>query len=355
MNLTYKILTIGITLGIFVFSESAYGQACPACSNPALQSSEKLEAGADTLHKGTLRVTFNATNGFDYQGGHPEHTQLTSDGQLIEGGLHEHIVDLDFLRSELSLEYTFKDNWTAWLRTPYDIKVQTASVNFISDFTEQGIEGIVRNRDIHHRNETYTGFSDFRLLVAHRFIKFLGEKSRLDLAFGTSLPIGKTEENPLLAGEEGEKHLHIQFGTGTFDPLLELHYATFFTKRLSFALFTMNKVSLYENDKTYKAPFETTSGFSFGYKASKWLVLRTTFANFSQTQALWNGKPDPNSGLISFNGTIASTFRLKNGLMITPGYRFPVYQRTLSSEGDVFEYGPTFALNVSHAFNLQKK
>ena len=196
--------------------------------------------------------------------------------------------------------------------------------------------------------------SDFRLLIAHRITGFLSPKSRLDIAFGSSLPVGKTEDNPLTAGIEGHKHLHIQFGTGTFDPLLELHYATFFTKRLSFALFTMNKISLYENSKTYKGPFETTSGLSFGYKINKWLAIRSTFANFSQTQALWNNQPDPNSGLISLNGTVAPTFRFKNGLTITPGYRFPIYQRTLSNEGDVFEYGSTFILNVSRAINTSK-
>ena len=110
MSKTYKISILGIALLLFLFPEKSYSQACPACSNPALQSSEKLEAGADTLYKGTLRITFNATNGFNYQGGHPEHTQLTPDGQLIEGDQHEHVVDLDFLRSEVSLEYTFKDN-----------------------------------------------------------------------------------------------------------------------------------------------------------------------------------------------------------------------------------------------------
>ena len=356
MKSARHIIALAILLGAHCISQNTYSQACPACSNPALQSSEKLEAGADTLYKGTFRVTFNATNGFNYQGGHPEHTQLTSDGILIEGDIHEHTVDLDFLRSEFSLEYTFKDNWTGWLRLPYDIKAQTANVDFVSEFTQQEQADIVRNRDIHHRNETYKGLSDFRFLVAHRFTNFLGEKSRLDVAFGTTLPIGKTEQNPIAAGIIGEKHLHIQFGTGTFDPLLELHYVTSFSKQISFALFSMNKISLYENDENmYKGPFETTNGFSFGWRAKKWIVLRATFANFSQTQALWDGNPDPNSGLISFNSSVAATIKFKSGFTLTPGYRFPIYQQTLSEEGDVFDYGPTFILNISRAFSTVKQ
>lgn len=326
-------------------------QGCPACSNPALQSSEKLEAGLDTLKKGAFRVTLNVTNGYDYQGGHPHVHGLSPEGQEIEVPLHEHVVELDFVRTELSWEYTFKSNWSLWLRVPFDTKMQDASINFVDPVTEYEKEAIFRNRDIHHRTETYSGMSDLRLLVAHRFNGFLSPKGRLDLAFGISLPVGKTEEDPLKAGDEGRKHLHIQFGTGTFDPLLELHYAMRLTDRLSLAIFTINRISIYQNHRTYQGPFETTSGFSFGYKAAKWLTPRLTFANFSQTQAEWDGTTDPNSGLISYNVTANLTFKLKNGLTITPGYRLPVTQRTLANEGDTFEYGPTLTLNASFLFN----
>lgn len=340
-----------IILTPFICYERAIAQACPACSNPALQSSEKLEAGIDTLYKGTFRTTLNVTNGYGYQGGHPEYTQLNSSGQLVEGGLHEHSVELDFFRIELSLEHTFKTNWSIWVRVPYDIKIQRVGVSFTDNFSDQEKDDIVRNRDIHHRGETYTGLSDLRLFVAHRFNKFLGEKARLDIAIGTSLPLGNTEKDPLTAGGIGEKHLHIQFGTGTFDPLLELHYVAGLTKNISLALFTINKFPLYENNHLYHGPLETTSGISLGFSLSKWLALRASFANFSQSQAKWNGVKDPNSGLISFNGTVLTSFKLKNGLSITPGYRFPIYQETVSDEGDTFTYGPTFVLNVSYAFN----
>ncbi|MBI1342442.1 MAG: hypothetical protein GC171_05865 [Terrimonas sp.] len=328
-----------------------YAQACPACSNPALQSSEKLEAGLDTLHKGAFRITLNATNGFNYRGGHPNQRGLSPDGRVIEVPLHDHQVNLDFLRTELALEYTFASNWAVWLRLPYDIKMQTASVAFVNPVTEYEKEAILRNRDIHHRTENYTGISDLRLLAARRFIGFLSPKGRLDLAFGTSLPIGKTEQNPLLLGREGKKHLHIQFGTGTFDPLLELHYAMGVSNQLSFAFYTINKISLYRNSKTYQGPFETTTGFSFGYKATNRLTPRLTFANFSQSQAKWNGEKDPNSGLVSWSLTGSLTVRFKNGLTLTPGYRYPVAQKALSGDGDTFKYGPTFTLNVSFMFN----
>ena len=336
---------------LLVYSSKIFSQGCPACSNPALQSSEKLEAGLDTLNKGAFRTTLNVTNGFDYQGGHPHDEGLSTNGQKIIVPLHEHIVELDFVRTELSLEYTFKTNWAVWLRVPYDIKIQTASINYIEPVTQYEREAILRKRDIHHRTETYTGISDLRLLFAHRINGCLSQKGRLDLALGTSLPVGKIEKNPLAVDEEGEKHLHIQFGTGTFDPLLELHYVMELADKLSLALFTINKVPLYQNSKNYQGPFETTSGFSFGFRATDWLIPRFTFTSFTQTWAKWDGEKDPNSGLVSYNLTANLTLKLKNGLTITPGYRHPVAQQTLSDEGDTFEYGPTFLLNISNKFN----
>ncbi|MBL4652949.1 MAG: hypothetical protein JKY53_08820 [Flavobacteriales bacterium] len=337
-----------LLVGLTTLPNMLRAQGCPACSNPALQSSEKLEAGVDTLQKGSLRMTFNATNGFNYQGGHEHDRGLTAEGNEIDVPLHEHLVNLDFLRSEINLEYTFKTNWTAWLRVPYDIKKQTANINFIEPASQYEKDAMLRNRDIHHRTETYSGVSDFRLLVSHRLNGFLTKKGRLDVAIGATLPFGKTEENPLAAAENGEKHLHIQFGSGTFNPLLELHYVVSLSDRISMGLYSINKVPFYENKKGFKAALETTSGLGLGYRVSDWFSVRGTLASFSQSQAKWNGVADPNSGLISFNSTINLSFRLKKGLSITPGYRFPLSQRTLSNAGDTFTYGHTFVLNVSY-------
>ncbi len=36
---------------------------------------------------------------------------------------------------------------------------------------------------------------------------------------GVTIPLGRTEENPFELGRRGLPHQHIQFGTGTWDPL----------------------------------------------------------------------------------------------------------------------------------------
>jgi hypothetical protein len=72
--------------------------------------------------------------------------------------------------------------------------------------------------DIHHRNETLTGFGDPTVaVVIGRAFERLGVSLRL----GAMLPFGRTlDVNPFIAGREGLPHEHIQFGTGTLRPTI---------------------------------------------------------------------------------------------------------------------------------------
>ena len=71
--------------------------------------------------------------------------------------------------------------------------------------------------DTHHRNETLIGIADplVALHLAHE-----GETWIFSTRLGVSIPLGKTEPNPFELGREGLRHQHIQFGTGTFYPVL---------------------------------------------------------------------------------------------------------------------------------------
>ena len=71
--------------------------------------------------------------------------------------------------------------------------------------------------DIHHRNETLAGIAD-PWLVLHA-ARGVGEWTVAGRA-GVSLPLGRTEPNPFALGRQGLPHQHVQFGTGTVDPIL---------------------------------------------------------------------------------------------------------------------------------------
>ena len=73
--------------------------------------------------------------------------------------------------------------------------------------------------DIHHRNETLSGIADPWLML-HAGTR-RGEWG-LAARAGVTLPLGRTEPDPFALGDLGLPHQHIQFGTGTVDPVLGL-------------------------------------------------------------------------------------------------------------------------------------
>ena len=71
--------------------------------------------------------------------------------------------------------------------------------------------------DTHHRNETLTHLADPQLSI---LLRRAAGPWTLGSSAGFSMPVGRTEPNPFALGRLGLPHQHIQFGTGTWDPML---------------------------------------------------------------------------------------------------------------------------------------
>jgi hypothetical protein len=103
---------------------------------------------------------------------------------------------------------------------------------------------------IHHRNETLAGISDPWLMG--RWAAKLGDFLLL-LRAGVSIPLGRTEENPFALSDMGRWHQHIQFGTGTFDPVGGFQVARSIGT-VQLAAYGQGQASLYENRYGFRAP-----------------------------------------------------------------------------------------------------
>ena len=115
--------------------------------------------------------------------------------------------------------------------------------------------------DLHHRNETLLGPGDARLLL------HLGRShGALDLGLraGASLPLGRTEDNPFELGRRGIPHQHLQFGTGTWDPILGLALGGRIGKT-SLEASVLARWSLYQNSHGYRAG----ARYSLGARANR--------------------------------------------------------------------------------------
>ena len=204
---------------------------------------------------------------------------------------------------------------------------------------------------IHHRPGTLTGLTDPRLLAARSGLRdVLVEGDTVVLAFGTSLPMGKTEENPYHLGDKGELHEHFQFGTGTFDPLLEAYWTVPVGDALRIDGYAIGRVSLYENFKGYRGPVELTIGLNGTVQVSERLSVQTGATVFHQGYAHWDGERDINSGVTATSALVGASWHVESGLLFHAGLRLPLAQHVLSSEGDTFELGPSVMMSASMAF-----
>lgn len=113
---------------------------------------------------------------------------------------------------------------------------------------------------VHHRNETLAGMGDPWLLGRWhaRFGTFL-----LITRAGVSLPIGRTEENPFARGAAGVRHQHIQFGSGTFDPVIAADLSRSFGLVQATAYVNV-QAALYENEQGFRAGKRLLGGLQAG-------------------------------------------------------------------------------------------
>ena len=298
------------------------------------------------LDKGSFRFSLNTSRGYGFEGGHPETKGLDSSGQVVSVPLHRHEVSLDYLRLELEFEYALKENWVLALRVPYDIKDQKTEVAFIEPATPEEKEQMLDNGHIHHRSEPYRGISDLTLLATHRKPALFREGDSLRLSLGTTLPTGKTEEDPFKLGDAGLEHLHIQFGAGTFDPIIELNYSMPVAGKLGLGAYALGRFPVYENSRTYQAPVEITSGVFLGYSLNRRVSVHLNGTAYYQNFAYWDGERDVNSGLSAMSSVFGMALKASEDTTLGLDFRYPLSQRTLA-DGDAFKQGPTLLFRIS--------
>ncbi len=298
---------------------------------------------------------------FDAQGGHLERKGISPDEKVINVPLHRHHVTLNIYRVDVGLQYQFNPHWTIEANIPYEAKVQEATIEEIEPVSQAEREAIVSNRDNHHRNETYTGPTDTDILLGYRTTDFLMENDFLMGRIGTTVPFGKTEADPWKLGDAGLEHLHIQFGTGTFNPIADLHYSFPLYKGLGGNASLRGKLPLYENSKTYRGSREIAYTAGLNYRLNDWFSLHTSYLSFYQSYAYWAGELDINSGLRFSMASVGASILTPYNIPLSVALMFPLTQETLYNdsdallggvyeEKDAFEFGPLVSLSILYAF-----
>jgi hypothetical protein len=246
---------------------------------------------------------------------------------------HMHHVRLALTHSEMTIDRGLSNHMQLSLRLPYDIKEMRVRYT-----TLDGAPFVPPYGDIHHRNETLRGISDGSLTLGW------SPQSQWLFGFGTTLPLGHTVPDPVALGLLGLKHEHIQFGSGTLQPILAAQWSR--TGAVPLFARVEGRLSLYENSQGYRPPntFTWTAGPSI-HAGRLWLA--PSLSGQYQTVGRWNGAIDEGSGFE--NGGIQLQLAAPFGtFMVAPG----VY-RELWSHGfqqQTFRQGTTWSLNVSRQF-----
>ncbi|MEO8382369.1 MAG: hypothetical protein ABI779_22095 [Acidobacteriota bacterium] len=289
---------------------------------------------------GTLRFSLTTLYGSDFEGSHDSTSGALADGQPVEVPLYRHQVSLDFTRVELGLQYTLSPQWDLLARIPWEQKAQHAGITFVDPATPDERTAMQRDVDLHHRSVTLRGPGDLMLLGRRRW-------SGLTLSAGVTVPTGRTIDNPYLAGDRGEQHVHIQFGSGTVDPLLEASYTRPVREHVDAGAYFSTRYPLYENRRTFRAAPDATLGLHTSWRATERVRLRAEGAVFAQGYGEWDGVRDENTGLLATSISAGTTVRW-GSTALSVDVRYPLSQRTLT-EGDAFTQGPTFVVSVSGA------
>lgn len=235
-----------------------------------------------------------------------------------------HIVHLDWSRFEVVFKVPFSSTSEMELQMPYDVKDVEARYELPDGTKFDNPQG-----NLHHRTERLEGAADFKLF----FTWLVGDWR---LSGGVNLPVGETVEDPLVLGDLGLNHQHIQFGTGTIDPLARVYYLLHLTESLNLSFGAGAQVPLVENSHGYHAPpmVDVTVGPRVGI--TSWLTLSASYSFLYQGRAYWDGVPDPNTGYTLQGIQVALPIHLESGVFIIPSI-YRAYRVDVRDEGDAFE------------------
>ena len=297
-----------------------------------------------------FQVNVNMLMSPDAKGGHLESRGLSPTGEVVDAPLHRHHVALSTYRIDIGLHYSLSDRWVLHANVPYAVKNQEASVEWLDPVTAEERDAILRSRDIHHRDETYTGLADSDLFLGCKIRGLFKTGDVLFARLGTTVPTGKTEENPWKLGDAGIAHLHIQFGTGTFNPLANLRYSLPLYRGLMITASARGMFPFYENSKAYRGSAELSYTAGFTYRLFDWLSFNGNYLGFYQSAASWAGERDINTGLRYSMAALGMSLATLNDISVSANVMFPLTQETLYAEGDAIEFGTLVSLTTSYSF-----
>ena len=176
------------------------------------------------------------------------------------------------------------------------LRMPVRTVDIVAEFRDENGDELRSFDSIHHRNERLVGLADVLIegLYVHRW-KGEGVQNWLNLKLGIDVPTGNIEPDPYVLGANGESHQHVFFGSGTFDPSLDVSWGGQTTTYIWSVSARADK-ALYENKYGYEKGLNVETALAGGYRPNaQWLFMGSAEL-FHDAPSKWSGRPARNSG-----------------------------------------------------------
>ena len=244
---------------------------------------------------------------------------------------HRHRIELAWWRTELDASMALGDGWGMELYIPFDVKDQKVRFALPNGSSFDNPAG-----EIHHRTERLEGLGDIEL-------SGLLEVAEWRFALGIGLPTGGIEEDPYELGALGRIHQHIQFGTGTFDPIARISWSGEIGATLGI------RAPLYENRKGYKG--STVIDFAAGptLEITEGMSVSLRYTAMYQTRAEWKGEADRNSGYFLQGISASFPIDLGDGMVLRPSVLWSL-DVDVRAGADNFEMEWLFGISLDLSF-----
>ena len=247
----------------------------------------------------------------------PEISPTACDVQDIPD--HMHHQEINWFRTSLGVSMGLGGGWQLHADMPIDLKLLSIEYSLDDAPYDPPYAGI------HHRNETLFGLTDPGLSV--QYYQGLPADIIAGLSLGSSIPLGKTEEDPFALAAEGKEHQHFQRGSGTFVPTArtELFWLGLRWRAMAWSSGTL---PLYESELGYQPGRSLSYGLTGGYR----LTPNTQLLAISQAQHngadSWNGDTSNSPGRDLVMGGLGVVQVVRTGLVLQGQFRGTLWQQT---------------------------
>lgn len=307
---------VALAVAVILSFVAARAQACAGCRNPSLAVTR---GSAGPLDAGALRLGAAATGTTVHVVHEAGCRDTSSCGEVPIQPTYFHDQRLYPLELRLMGEYGLSKALGIEAQVPF--RSVTSTIEY-TDANGHHYEPL--DPGVHHRNETVVGIADPWLLLR---VGATVEKWWLAVRPGISIPLGRTEENPFALGDRGLRHQHIQFGSGTFDPVAIVEASRAF-EAIQLQFFAQGQVPLYENGQGYRAPWRLYGGGSVGRKLVSDLLGSLGVEASHEAAERWDGEVRQDGSLGRTELLLAATLNYRLGTTdLGLSARAPVWRR----------------------------